>query len=67
MDLLVFTLLYGALSVEVATDKAIVITLKNVGLNLAALPSEFLHTLQAGVIANIKAREAWKKVEVQNR
>lgn len=47
----------GALNVEVATNKVIVSTFKNVGLNLAMLPSEFLHTLQVGVITDLKARE----------
>jgi len=42
---------------EAAASKAIFSSLKNIGLNLATLPSEFLHTLQAGVIAEVKAWE----------
>jgi hypothetical protein len=47
----------GALSVEVDADKATVSALRNIGLNLATLPSEFLHTLQAGVMQELRARE----------
>jgi len=56
MDLRVIALLDGALSTEATTNKALVSMLKNLGLNLATLPNEFLHTLQASVIAEIKAR-----------
>jgi len=44
----------GALSVETDADKA---ALKNIGLNLAMLPSEFLHMLQADVIVELRAQE----------
>lgn len=54
LDPLAIALLDGALSVETKADKA---TLKNIGLNLAVLPSEFLHTLQAGVITELRAQE----------
>lgn len=57
LDLWVVDLLDGALSMEEEADKAIVSALRNVGLNLATLPNEFLHTLQVGVIEEIKARE----------
>lgn len=57
MDLQVVTLRDGALSIEVATNKAIISTFKNMGLNLVVLPIELLHTLQAGVIAEINTRE----------
>lgn len=57
LDLWVVALPDGALSTEADTDKATISNLKNIGLNLATLPSEFLHTLQAGVIAKLKARE----------
>ena len=57
MDLWVVTLPDGALNAEAAADKAMVSTLKNVDLNLVVLPSEFLHTLQVGVIVELKARE----------
>ena len=43
---------------EAKVDKATVSTIMNVGLNLAALPNEFLHTLQEGVIEEeLKAQE----------
>lgn len=57
MDLWAVALPDGALSVEAKDDKAIVSTLGNVGLNLAMLPGEFLHTLQLGVIVELKARK----------
>lgn len=38
-------------------DKAIVSAFRNVGLNLALVPSEFLHTLQVDVIEELKAQE----------
>lgn len=57
MDLQAVMLPNGALNAEATVDKAIVNNLKNLGLNLAALPNEFLHTLQVGVIAEMKARE----------
>jgi len=41
----------------VETNKDIASTLKKVKLNLAMLPSEPLHTLQDGVIAELQARE----------
>lgn len=55
LDLPAVTLPYGALSIEVEAEKAIVYALRNVGLNLVALPSEFLHTLQPSVVENLKA------------
>lgn len=62
LDLQEIALVDGALSAEVVVDKAIVSSLKNIGLNLAVLPNEFLHTLQVGVIAEVKApREARAK------
>jgi len=57
MDLRVVTLPDGSLSMDMVGGKAIVSTLKNVGLSLATLPSEFLHTLQVGVIIENKAWE----------
>ena len=57
MDLREVALYDGALSAEVATDKAIFSSLKNIGLNLAALPNDFIHTMQASVIAEVKVRE----------
>lgn len=47
----------GALSVEMDDDKATVSTFRNIVLTLVVLPSEFLHTLQVGLIAEIKAQE----------
>jgi len=38
-------LLDGALTTEIDTDRLAISTLKGVGLNLAALPSEALHLL----------------------
>lgn len=58
MDLRAVSLPDGALSVEATADKATIGTLKNIGCNLAALPNEFLHTLQVGVISEVKA---WEK------
>lgn len=49
---------------EVATYKALVSTLKNIDLNLAALPSEFLHTLQEGLITKIKAWEQHTQIMI---
>lgn len=57
VDLRVVALLEGSLSVESNDDKVIVSTLKNIGLNLAALPNKYLHTLQTGVTMELKARE----------
>lgn len=57
LDLWAVTLPDGALSIEEVADKAIFISLKNIGLNLDALPNEFLNTLQAKVIEEFKARE----------
>jgi len=47
----------GSLSAEVADDKAIVISLKNNGLKLAALPNDYLHMLQEGLLVELRARE----------
>lgn len=47
-------LIDGALSMETNAGKA---ALRNIGLNLVTLPSEFLHTLQAGVNTELRARE----------
>jgi len=55
LDLQAVALSDGDLSMEAAVDKAIVNSLKNIGLNLIVLPREFLHTLQAGVIVEVKA------------
>ena len=53
MDLEADMLPDGALSMEVNADKATVSALRNIGLNLVMLPSEFLHTLEVGVIVEI--------------
>lgn len=47
----------GGLTVEVEADKPTVSALKNIGLNLATLPSAALHTLQASVITELRAQE----------
>lgn len=57
LDLQVFTLLEGSLSMEEIYDKVIVGSLKNIRLNLDALHNEYLHTLQAGVTTKFRARE----------
>lgn len=57
MDPRAITLSDVALTVEAEANKATIKALKNVGLNLAALPSEALHTLQDGVIVTLWARE----------
>lgn len=45
MGLRTVTLPEGSLSVESANDKIIISTLKNIGLNIAMLPNEYLHVL----------------------
>lgn len=45
----------GTLNMEAEADKATISALRNIGLNLGVLPSEALHTLQASVIAEIRA------------
>lgn len=40
-----------------ADDKVVVSSLKNIGLNLAVLPNEYLHTLQSGVTTKLRAWE----------
>lgn len=45
LDPRAITLLDGALTIEVEANRATVNTLKKVGLDLAALPSEVFHTL----------------------
>ena len=47
----------GSLSAEVDNDKAIVSSLKNIRLNLTTLSNEYLHTLETGVTAELRARE----------
>jgi len=49
----------GALTIEVGADRVTISVFKKVGLNLATLPSEALHTLQDGVITELRAREQW--------
>lgn len=53
MDPRTVTLPDVALTVKTNADKAIVSALKKVMLNLAALPSEALHTLQDSVIVEL--------------
>ena len=45
------------MSAESADDKIIISTLKNIGLNIAALPNEFLNVVQKRVIAKLRAQE----------
>ena len=47
----------GSLRVESTNDRIILITLKNIGLNIAMLPNEILHALHAGVIEELRAWE----------
>lgn len=56
MDPRAIALPNGALITETKAGRATVSALKKVGLNLVALPSEALHTLQDGVILEIQAR-----------
>lgn len=51
------TLPDGALTTKVEAGRAIINAFKKVGLSLVVLPSEALHTLQAGVITELQARE----------
>lgn len=53
----VIVLLDGALTTKNEANKPTVNTLKEVGLNLAAVPSEALHLLQDGVIVELRASE----------
>lgn len=53
LDPWVVALSNGALIAKAKADRATVNALKKVGLNLAALPSEALHTLQDGVIVEL--------------
>lgn len=55
LDLRLVMLPDGALTAKAEANKATIISLRNVGLNLAALPNEFLHTLQVGVIEELKS------------
>jgi len=57
MDLRIIALPEGSLSAESTDDKIIISTLKNISLNIAALPNEFLHALQTGVTMKFRARE----------
>jgi len=57
MDLHAVALPDGALSMEAVADKAIVISLKNIGITMVVLPNEFLHTLQADMIVEVKVQE----------
>lgn len=47
----------GALTKEAEVDRATFSALNIVGLNLAMLPSEAIHSLQDGVIVELQARE----------
>jgi len=52
MDLRIVTLPEVSLSMESANDKVIVRNLKNIDLNIAALPNKYLHALQIGLTTN---------------
>lgn len=49
VDLKIVMLPKGSLSIELVDDKIIVSTLKNIDLNIAMLPNEYLHVLQIGI------------------
>lgn len=57
MDLRTVSLLEGSLSAESTDENIIISTIKNIGLNVAALPNEFLHALQVGVTVELRAQE----------
>lgn len=57
MDPQAFAQLDGALTAEIEVDRAIFSALKKCRLNLAVLRSEVLHTLQDGLITELRARE----------
>lgn len=48
---------HGALTVENEAERPTISALKGVGLNLAVLPTEVLHLLQDGVIAELRTHE----------
>jgi len=50
-------LLDGALNTKIEANRTAVSTLKGVGLNLVALPSEALHLSQDGMIVELRAGE----------
>lgn len=47
----------GAMTTKAEADRATISALKEVGLNLVALPSKALHTLQDDVITELRTRE----------
>ena len=57
LDLQAIVLPDGSLSMEAVDDKVILCSLKNIVLNLAALPSEFHHMLWTGVTTEFRAWE----------
>lgn len=57
LDLQAVMLPDGSLSMEEVDDKFIVSSLKNIELNLATLPNEYLHMLHASVTTEFRACE----------
>lgn len=57
MELQTIALLEGSLSAKSDDDKIIISTLKNIDLNIATLPNEFLHALQIRVTLELRAHE----------
>lgn len=57
IDLWAVALLEGSLSAEATDDRVIIISLKNIGLNLTTLPNEYLHMLLSGVIVELRSQE----------
>lgn len=45
----------GSMTIVVEANKATISTLKGIGVDLVALPSEALHTVQDGVITKLRA------------
>lgn len=57
LDPQAIVMLDGALTIEVEDDRVTVSAFMRVGLNFSTLPSEGLHTLQGGVIMELRSQE----------
>ncbi len=57
LDPQAIALLDGVLIAEAEADRATISALNRVGINFSTLPSEALHTLQDGVIVELRAWE----------
>lgn len=57
VDLRIVELPEGSLSTESAHDKVITSTLKNISLNIVALPNKYLHALYTCVMTELRTRK----------